>query len=445
MRNSPVSTATPRNGEGSPESSLESLRRPDRYHVLSVLGEGAVGLVERVFDAHLGRIVARKTLRESLRSDHLTIRTFVNEAKIIGHLDHGSVVPIFDAYVNEEGLPVYTMREIRGRSLARVLKVDFESGNATPLALDRTLKIVSQLCEGLAHAHERGVLHLDLKPQNIIVLEHDEVVLVDWGAARLFSPERYFGKLEKFPELSLLAKLEPEDDELFVGTPRYMSPEQTEKARADLGPSSDIFSMGIIFYQMLTGGLPFHGESLEELLFHIRETPVEEPRKVDSGIHRRLSSIVMRMLAKSPADRYQGFEEVLGDLEEFRSTAAEFPVRHFEAGELIFSEGDPGDAAYVIVEGEVEIWTGTGEARRALGLNVEGEVFGELALLRDMPRSASATARQATSVRVIGQPSLMSEVERLNPWVLAILSGVVERFVDRSERLVELLRQSDDD
>jgi len=222
-----------------------------------------------------------------------------------------------------------------------------------------------------------------------------------------------------------------------------MSPEQTEEPRSQLGPTSDIFSLGVIFYQMLTGELPFHGESLEELLFHIRETEPFEPRRLDRGIHRRLSSIVMRMLAKSPADRYGSCEELLDDLEEFRSAAAEFPVETFAAGDLIFAEGDAGDAAYVIVEGEVEIWTASGGARRTLTRNVEGEVFGELALLRVMPRSASATALVETSVRVIGQGAILSETEKMSPWVLAILSGVFERFVDRSDRLVELLRDDE--
>ena len=288
---------------------------------------------------------------------------------------------------------------------------------------------------------------MDLKPQNIIALAHDEVVLVDWGSARVYADELYSGKLASHSELAHLARAPAEDESLLIGTPRYMSPEQTEMPRSALLPTSDIFSLGIIFYQMLTGVLPFHGESLEELLFHIRETDPEEPRKVDRGIHRRLSSIVMRMLAKAPDGRYGSFEEVLGDLEEFRSTAAEFPVETFAAGDVIFSEGDEGNAAYVIVEGEVEIWTDAGGERRVLTRNLAGEAFGELALLREMPRSASASALTETTVRAIGQASLMSEVEKLSPWVLAILSGVVERFVDRSERLVEVLRvaQGDED
>jgi len=426
-----------------PRDALTTLDRPDRYHPLAPLGEGAVGIVERVFDARLGRIVARKTLREDAAADENALRAFVNEAKVLGHLDHANIIPIFDSFLSEDGRPVYTMREISGTSLARTIRMKMSTGDATPIELDRTLKIVSQLAEALAHAHRRGVIHLDLKPQNIIVLAHDEVVLVDWGSAVFFAPDRYAGKLDAHPDLKHLARVPAEDDSVLIGTPRYMSPEQTEEPRSRLGPASDIFSLGIVFYQMLTGELPFHGESLEELLFHIRETEPFEPRKLDRGIHRRLSSIVMRMLAKSPEDRYGSFEEVLGDLEEFRSTAAEFPVETFAEGDLIFAEGDPGDAAYVIVSGQVEIWTESGGERRTLTRNVDGEVFGELALLRDMPRSASATAVTETSVRVIGQASLMSEVEKLSPWVLAILSGVVERFVDRSERLVELLSDGD--
>ena len=311
---------------------LSALRRPDRYHPLAPLGEGAVGVVERVFDARLGRIVARKTLRQEVASDEHALRTFLNEARVLGHLDHANIIPIFDAFLSEDGRPVYTMREISGTSLGRIIAMETKSGDATPIALDRTLTIVAQLAEALAHAHARGVIHLDLKPQNIIVLAHDEVVLVDWGSARVFAPDRHASKLDDHPELQHLAQAPEEDDSLLIGTPRYMSPEQTESPRSSLGPASDVFSLGIIFYQMLTGELPFHGASLEELLFHIRETDPFEPRKLDRGIPRRLSAIVMRMLAKSPADRYGGFEEVLADLRAFRSTAAEFPVETFAAG-----------------------------------------------------------------------------------------------------------------
>ena len=426
-----------------PITRLRAALTPDpRYRVLSILGEGSVGLVERVFDARLGRVVARKTLHSELAEDEDVFRTFVNEARILGSLDHGGVIPIFDSYVNEAGLPVYTMREITGPSLARLLEMDPDTGDVEPPALDRTLKIVTQIAEALAHAHARGVAHLDLKPENVVVLAHDEVVLVDWGAARVFAPgRRAQGGADASGPVEQGLPIE-EDDELFVGTPRFMSPEQTEAPRSALGPASDLFSLGILFYQMLTGRLPFHGESLEELLFHIRETEPESPRRLQPGLHRRLEAIVMRMLAKAPEARQAGMGEMLSELRAFRSTAAEFPTRTFAAGERVFREGDPGDSAFVIVEGEIEIWTGSEAEHRVLGRHLAGEAFGELALLRDMPRSASATALVPTTVRVIGEAALASEVERLSPWVLAMLSGVVERFIDRSERLVELLREA---
>ncbi len=148
----------------------------------------------------------------------------------------------------------------------------------------------------------------------------------------------------------------------------------------------------------------------------------------------------MRMLAKAPGDRMPSLAAMLRELEAFRSTAAEFPIETFAAGARIFSEGDEGRAAYVIVSGEVEISTGPDAERRVLTRNVEGEVFGELALLGDLPRTADATALTETELRVIDRAALSTEVDRLSPWVRAILSGLVERFVDRSERLVELLR-----
>jgi len=426
------------------EELLESLRNPTRVHVLSRLGEGAIGIVDRVFDARIGRVVARKTLRPELLADADVVRTFVNEAKILGQLDHGSVIPIFDTYVNDEGAPAYTMREVSGRSLAREIEMDRETGEATPQPLHRTLRIITQLTAAMAHAHDRGVIHLDLKPENIIVLEHDRLVLVDWGAARLFEPERSRSRLDEAPELAQFIRVQ-EDDELLVGTPRYMSPEQTVARRSELGPASDIFSLGVIFYQLLTGRLPFRSVDLEDVMREIREMAPPTPRELDRGVHRRLSEIVMRMLEKQEWDRYASLEDVLRDLEEFRSSAAEFPLREFEAGETLFSEGEEGDYAGVLESGEVEIWTEVDGERRVLGRALQGEAIGELALLRESTRSASATALVPTRLRVISGTALMSEVKKLSPWILAILSGVVERFIDRSDRLVELLRESDDD
>jgi len=418
---------------------LTALRSPDRYVPLGILGEGAVGCVERVYDKHLGRIVARKTLREALRDEPNALRTFANEARILGHLDHGSVIPIFDAYVNDVGLPVYTMREVAGRSLAQVLSMDRKTAQVRPLSLERTLKIVSQVGAALSHAHQRGVVHLDLKPQNIIVLEHDEILLVDWGAASIFDEACYAETLTSALDAIELDVGEFQSDEFIVGTPRYMSPEQTDSARSSLTPASDIFSLGILFYQMLSGRVPFTGESLEELLFHIRETGPDDPRSVMRGLHPHLAQLVLAMLEKNPEDRPTSLEHVLAELDAFRGSAGEFPLRAFDEGAVIFAEEDEAETAFVIVEGQVEISTGAGAERRVLGRHLPGDVFGELAVLRDGPRTASATALTKVVVRVIGRDALRAETESLSPWVLSMLEGIVERFVDRSERIVELL------
>jgi serine/threonine protein kinase len=401
-----------------------------------------VGVVERVLDERLGRVVARKTLRPERADDADAWRAFARETRILGRLDHGGILPIFDAGLDEAGLPVYTTREVTGPSLARILDMDRETGVVMPLSLDRTLRIVAQLAEALAHAHDRGVVHLDLKPENVIVLDHDEVVIVDWGAARIFAPDPRATSpvVGSFAEAAAETIAE-EDDRVIVGTPRFMSPEQTEQPRSALGPRSDVFSLGVLFYQMWTGQLPFHGESLEELLFHIRESDPIAPGRLRPGTHPRLEAIMMRMLAKAPEARYRDLGEMLAALRAFRSTAAEFPTRRLDGGEGVFVEGEPGDAAFVIVEGEIEIWTDDAGTRRVLGRHLAGEAFGELALLTDMPRSASATALVPTTVHVIDRAALLSELERLSPWSRALLEGVVERFIDRSDRLVELLRE----
>ncbi|MCR9095401.1 MAG: cyclic nucleotide-binding domain-containing protein [bacterium] len=428
------------------EEILDGLRQEQRYRLLGKLGEGSLGRVDRVYDAHLARVVAAKTLHAKHLGETNALRSFVNEARILGRLDQAAIIPIFDAGLTPDGLPAYTMREISGRSLAQHLEMDKRTANVVPLPLERTLKIITLLCEALGHAHERGIVHLDLKPQNVIVLPYDEVILVDWGAATVYDEDRFSESLgaELFDEFGEFDPRLVQSDEFIVGTPRYMSPEQTECARSTLTPASDVFSAGILFYQMLTGRLPFQGESLEELLFHIRETEAPDPRKVAPGVHARLASLVLEMLAKDPDDRPYDMDAVISELEAFRGSAGEFPLRHFAKGELIIREGEEAPLSFVLVEGEVEIWSGEGESRRVLGRALAGDTFGELGVLRDGPRSASATALSDVVVREIDRASLLAETERLSPWVLAMLEGVVDRFVDRSERLVELMQNDDD-
>lgn len=431
---------------GRADELLADLGARRRVQVLERLGEGSVGIVDRVFDERLGRVVARKALRRELLGDERAVRTFVGEARILGQLDHGGVLPIFELELDEAGVPFYTMPEVSGPSLAELLGIDPATGRAEPLALHRTLSILRQLGDALAHAHARGVVHLDLKPQNVIVLDHDRVVLVDWGTARIHDPERLRSRFEDRPELERFLREEQQglreaaDDDVVVGTPRYMSPEQTLARRSELGPESDVFSLGVIAYQMLTGRLPFEARRLEDLLDEIRRAAPRSPREIDRGIHPRLEDIVMRMLARREWDRFERMDEMLAALDAFRSTAAEFPLRQLEAGELLFREGDEGDFAGVVVSGELEIWTEREGERRVLGRVIEGESIGELALLSDGTRSASVTALAPTTLRVIAAPALHAEVEKLSPWTLAILSDVVERFIDRSDRLVELLR-----
>lgn len=429
------------------EEILDGLRREPRYRPLDPLGEGSLGRVDRVYDAHLGRVVAAKTLHARHLGETNALRSFVNEARILGRLDQAAIIPIFDAGLTPDGLPAYTMREISGRSLARHLKMDKKTANVVPLSLERTLKIITLLCEALGHAHERGIVHLDLKPQNVIVLPYDEVILVDWGAATVYDDDRFSESLgpELFDEFGDFDPRLVQNDDYIVGTPRYMSPEQTECARSTLTPASDMFSAGILFYQMLTGRLPFQGESLEELLFHIRETEAPDPRKVAPGVHPRLASLVLEMLAKDPEDRPYDMDAVISELEAFRGSAGEFPLRQYAKGDRIIVEGEEAPVSYVLVEGEVEIWSGTEDDRRVLGRALAGDTFGELGVLRDGPRSASATAISDVVVREIDRASLLAETERLSPWVLAMLEGVVDRFVDRSERLLELMAAEEDD
>ncbi len=267
-------------------------KKIDRYAVKRVIGRGAMGLVVLAFDPIIERPVAIKLLRHvyGLNEEDYEefLKRFFREAKAIGRLTHPNIVQVYDAGVHEQ-LPFIVMEFVEGETLHKILSAGF------PLTWSESTRIVRDIAVALDYAHRAGVIHRDIKPSNIIILYEGSVKLLDFGVARMT-------RLESTSE----------DKEGLVGTPSYMAPEilKNEPAR----PESDLFSLGVVFYQLLTGKKPFEGKTLPEVIQAILYQNPVPPIQINPEIPPFLNTIVMRLIQKDPARRYQNANALVSDL-----------------------------------------------------------------------------------------------------------------------------------
>src|SRR5882724_8234792 len=278
---------------------MVTLTKAGRYEIQGELGRGAMGVVYKAVDPVIGRTVAVKTLRLSEEGTGLSrpelLNRFQTEARAAGLLAHPNIVVVFDAG-EEDGLYYITMELVEGKSLQALL----DAGQAFPLA--RVLRIMEQTCSALQFAHERSIVHRDIKPANLMLTADDTVKVTDFGTAKILQ----FGTVQQTAHV--------------MGTPSYMSPEQVKGRVVD--GRSDIFSLGVLLYEMITGEKPFPGQNITTVIYKIvNEDPVP-PRTIDSSIHPGISAVILKALTKDPEYRYQSCREMLDDLKNFRSIAA---------------------------------------------------------------------------------------------------------------------------
>jgi serine/threonine protein kinase len=269
-------------------SALPSARNLGRYEILAELGKGTMGTVYKALDPVLNRTVALKTI--NLATDDPEMADYKSrlfqEARAVASLNHPNIVTVYDAGENGD-VPYLAMELLEGRDLALVIS------DGTPLPVQDAIDIALQVAEGLTYAHEHGVLHRDIKPANIMIVRDQLVKIADFGIARLRATQR-------------------SDGPAALGAPRYMSPEQVLGKRAD--HRSDIFSLGVVLYEMLTGCSPFAGADLNAILFQIVNLVAPAPSTMNPAVPAALDGIVAKALAKTPEDRYdsaKAFAEAL--------------------------------------------------------------------------------------------------------------------------------------
>ena len=261
-------------------------RQIDRFEVLDVLGKGAQGIVYRARDPQLQREVAIKAVRlQTSRDSDATIDNLLQEARTVSQMQHANIVSIYD--IGNDPLDPYLVLEyIEGQTLQQRLQ--------SPPDLGEALQIMRDVLSGVAAAHERGIIHCDLKPANIMITGDGQAKVADFGLATLVDQAT-------------------EDGEHLAGTPQYMAPEYIETRQRQT--VSDVFSLGLIFYQLLTGRLAVDGEDVYQLLYAIANQPIEPPSKFNARIDERLDALIMKALEKNPESRFRNAGEMLQQLE----------------------------------------------------------------------------------------------------------------------------------
>lgn len=420
-----------------------------KYKVLRQIGTGATSAVYLALDPFTNREVAIKLVNASALGDKETGRRyrklFLTEASLVGKLAHPHIATIYDAAEEDEASYI-VMEYVDGETLQKYCKVD----NLLPI--DKTIEIIFKLCRALVHAQQQGIIHRDIKPANVLLTQNGDIKITDFGAALAVSSDT--------TQLT------------GIGSPAYMSPEQVREQ--PLSHQTDIFSLGILFYYMLSGHHPFMANNNYSVVYLINNVEPPPPSSYRAEIPASLDRIVAKALAKKTADRYATWEDFAHDLVGAFSTlkkpednipdSERFNIlrelryfhdftdielwevlrittwNRFAAGDILLREGEVGHSFFILVAGEVNVRKG----ENTLTTLRAGDCFGEMAYLgsKEFRRTASVIAEADVTAIEIDAEALQNASEscrhRFNGAFLGIL---VDRLEVANTRLSNLLAE----
>ncbi len=267
------------------------------YRIITQLGSGGMATVYKAYHAALDRYVAIKVMHQALKQDPNFLGRFQREAKIVARLEHPHIVPVYD-FSEHEGQPYLVMRFVEGETL----KSRMQAGKLT---LTQTMDIMRPVCQALDYAHNQGVLHRDIKPSNILITPQNGVFLTDFGLA----------KIAQTGESTL-------SQDMMVGTPQYISPEQAQ-GRSDLDARTDIYSLGVVLYELLVGRVPFQADTPYAVVHDHIFTPLPMPRSLNPALPEPFERVLLKALSKERDDRYTSVSDFLAAMEKAAAEAAQ--------------------------------------------------------------------------------------------------------------------------
>jgi serine/threonine-protein kinase len=288
-----------------------------RYRDFQPLTQGGEAILRTCVDENLGRTVVMKTLQPQFQNLETYQKRFLREARVTAQIPHPATIPVYELSRDSEGNAYFTMKKLRGRDLSDILDKISEGDKATieKYPLDSLLNVLIHCSQCLAFAHNQKVVHRDMKPANIMIGDYGEIMVLDWGLAKVWDMEddEDVDRLIRSGQQAMSGRLTGRGD--VQGTPFYMSPEQAVET-GDVDERTDIYNMGIILFEVLTGESYMSGKNFKEIKRKLQEDPVREPRTVAplKKIPAELNAICMKALQRSVTDRYQKMSEFSEDL-----------------------------------------------------------------------------------------------------------------------------------
>ncbi|QRN99231.1 protein kinase [Archangium violaceum] len=403
---------------------------------LGELGQGGMARVRRARDTRLRRELAVKVLAPELAENPEAVRRFQAEAQVTAQLEHPHVPPVHEMGLASNGDHYFSMRLVEGSTLDVILRdPDFDVEDEARLF--RVLQVFLKVCDAVAFAHSRGVVHCDLKPSNIMVGSHGQVYVMDWGISLL--NEMGERPVTVGPE----ERRSPRTGNV-MGTPGYMAPEQARGHHQAVNARTDIFALGAILYRILTGRRPYSDSTGKEAYRRSLYAEVTPPEQMapDRRLPRWLCAIAMRALSFGQEERHPRVESLQEDVESYIRGVGRYPLRAFGAGQVIVREGEKGERAYVIHRGRCVAYKLVGGRRQVLREMGPGDIFGETAIFASQVRTATVEALEETVVSEVGRDALEQELQ-MTFIMNRVVRSLARRFHDVDRRTSVLAAEVD--
>lgn len=288
----------------------ETINAQTRYAYFKTIARGGKSIIQSVKDLHLMRVVCHKSLKREFANDAVEQMRLVREARVSAMLQHPNTVPTYELGRDSRGHVYFTMKLVHGYTLREVL--DYRER----YDLQRLMHVIEQVAYALDYAHGHGVAHRDIKPENVLVGPFGEVLLLDWGLAKVWDQQGGSGDEPISMEVSKLEELSMTAQGKLQGTAAYMSPEQIERD-PDIDYRTDIYSLGTIFYEVLCGQPPAVGDTFDEILGQTLNEPPTPPSKIARlPVPSRLEALCLKCIEKKPDERFQSIAELIRELQE---------------------------------------------------------------------------------------------------------------------------------